>query len=286
MLASASAHRRDAQRILLTRPGHSMRIRIATWNIHKGIGGVDRRYRIERILELLSEVNPDIAMLQEVSRDLPRSRFDDQVALLSEGLAMPHTAYSSEHRFRLGGYGNAILSRWPLTDSHRVDLTVGSRKKRGALQVRSRVRVGRHTHGVVLFNLHLGLSMSERALQVTRFLATHPFAGLHHRTPVVLGGDFNDVFGRLGHDYLLPAGFRRAGPRTNTFPAWLPIRPLDALYVRGDVHVVRCGPVRHRVARRASDHLPLVSELELGLDADDVVSVSSHAMLMGSSAPC
>jgi endonuclease/exonuclease/phosphatase family metal-dependent hydrolase len=245
-----------------------MRIRIATWNIHKGIGGVDRRYRPERILELLSEVSPDIAMLQEVSRDLPRSRFDDQVALLSEGLGMPHAAYSAEHRFRIGGYGNAILSRWPLTDSSRLDLTVGSRKKRGALQARSRVRVGGHARAVVLFNLHLGLSMSERALQVTRFLAAHPFAGLHHRTPVVLGGDFNDVFGRLGHDYLQPAGFRRAGVRANTFPAWLPMRPLDALYVRGDVHVTRCAPVRHRAAKRASDHLPLVCELELSLEKD------------------
>jgi endonuclease/exonuclease/phosphatase family metal-dependent hydrolase len=247
-----------------------MRIRIATWNIHKGIGGVDRRYRPERILGLLREVNPDIAMLQEVSRDLPRSRFDDQVALLSDGLGMPHTAYSAEHRFRIGGYGNAILSRWPLTDSFRLDLTVGSRKKRGALQVRSRVRAGRHARAVVLYNLHLGLSMSERATQVMRFLAAHPFAGLHRRTPVVLGGDFNDVFGRLGHNYLMPAGFRRAGAPANTFPAWLPMRPLDALYVRGDVHVMRCGPVRHEAAGRASDHLPLVCELEIGLEGDEM----------------
>jgi endonuclease/exonuclease/phosphatase family metal-dependent hydrolase len=248
-----------------------MRIRVATWNIHKGVGGVDRRYRPERIVELLSEVNPDIAMLQEVSRDLPRSRFDDQVALLSESLAMPYTAYSAEHRFRIGGYGNAILSRWPLADNSRIDLTVGVRKKRGALQARSRVRIGQHTRALVLFNLHLGLSMSERALQVTRFLAAHPFAGLHHRTPVVLAGDFNDVFGRLGHDYLLPAGFRRAGASANTFPAWLPMRPLDALYVRGDLRVVHCLPVRNRVARRASDHLPLVSELELSIDQEDMV---------------
>jgi endonuclease/exonuclease/phosphatase family metal-dependent hydrolase len=246
-----------------------MHIRIATWNIHKGIGGVDRRYRPERILELLSAVDPDIAMLQEVSRDMPRARFDDQVALLSEGLGMPHMAYSAEHRFRIGGYGNAILSRWPLTDSFRLDLTVGSRKKRGALQVRSRVRVGRHARAVVLYNLHLGLSMSERAHQITRFLAAHPFAHLHHRTPIVLGGDFNDVFGRLGHDYLLPAGFRRAGARANTFPAWLPMRPLDAIYVRGDVQVTRCVPVRHSVARRASDHLPLVCDLDLSLEGDD-----------------
>jgi endonuclease/exonuclease/phosphatase family metal-dependent hydrolase len=26
-----------------------MRLRVVTWNIHKGIGGVDRRYRLERI---------------------------------------------------------------------------------------------------------------------------------------------------------------------------------------------------------------------------------------------
>src|SRR5436190_853215 len=55
-----------------------MQFRVVSWNIHKGIGGADRRYRLERIVEVLQALAPDIAMLQEVAEDMPRSRFHDQ----------------------------------------------------------------------------------------------------------------------------------------------------------------------------------------------------------------
>lgn len=240
-----------------------MRFSIVTWNIHKGIGGVDRRYRPERVIQVLSQLEPDIALLQEVAEDMPRSRFHDQARLLSDALDMPHVAYGPEHRFAVGGYGNAIVSRWPLFDIHHVDLTIGTRKKRGALQAKARVRLGRHSRTVVLHNLHLGLAGSERGMQLARFLSCEPFAGLHQRTPVVLGGDLNDLWGTLGPAHLIPAGFSRAGPLARTFPAWLPARPLDGLFIRGDLAVHDAGPVRNFLTRRASDHLPLVAHLEL-----------------------
>jgi endonuclease/exonuclease/phosphatase family metal-dependent hydrolase len=243
-----------------------MRVRIVTWNIHKGIGGVDRRYRLERVIELLKAQTPDVALLQEVSDELPRSQYHDQAALLSEALQMPHIAYGPQHRFSVGGYGNAIISRWPLSNVHNVDLTIGTRKKRGVLQARSRVRFERHSRTIVLHNLHLGLAGAEREEQLRRFLSSSPFKGLHHRTPIVLGGDLNDVWGTLGARFLLPAGFTRAGRLANTFPAWLPVRPLDGIFVRGAIAAHRCSPARGALARQASDHLPLVADLELVLN--------------------
>jgi endonuclease/exonuclease/phosphatase family metal-dependent hydrolase len=73
----------------------------------------------------------------------------------------------------------------------------------------------------------------------------------------------NDLWGTLGSRFLEPAGFRRAGQSTNTFPAALPLRPLDGIFVRGDVEVRRCVPCTTGQARAASDHLPLVAELLL-----------------------
>ena len=245
-----------------------MKFRIATWNIHKGIGGVDRRYRIERTIHLLGEQHLDIALLQEVAEDMPRSSFHDQAELLSDALGMPHIAYGPQHRFSMGGYGNAILSRWPLRDIHHLDLTIGTRKKRGAMQARARVRFGRHSRTVVLHNLHLGLAGSERGKQLELFLSSEPFKGLHHRTPIVLGGDLNDLWGTLGPRFLHPAGFQRAGKLANTFPAWLPVRPLDGLFIRGDLKSRRCAPARSKLSRQASDHLPLVAELDLRMDGD------------------
>lgn len=240
-----------------------MRFRVVTWNIHKGIGGLDRRYRIDRVTGVLAEIAPDIALLQEVASDLPRAEHHEQLELLRSTLDMPHAVYSPQHRFSRGGYGNAILSRWPLHDTGDVDLTIGTRKKRGALQARARLRLGRHSRSVVVCCLHLGLAGSERALQLARFLSSHPFRGLHHRTPIILGGDFNDLWGTLGPQLLEPAGFQRAGRLARTFPAWLPIRPLDGLFVRGDAAVAHASVARSRLTAQASDHLPLVVDFEL-----------------------
>jgi endonuclease/exonuclease/phosphatase family metal-dependent hydrolase len=244
-----------------------MRFTVVSWNIHKGIGGVDRRYRPERVIRVLLELSPDVALLQEVADEMPRSHFHDQAEMLSEALGMRHVEYFPQHRFRQGGYGNCILSRWPLSNVHHLDLTIGTRKKRGALQARTRVRFGQHSRTVVLTNLHLGLAGSERASQLAHFLESDPFKGLHHRTPIVLAGDLNDLWGTLGPRYLIPAGFARAGSLCSTFPAWLPIRPLDAIYVRGDLRARRCEPPNAELTRSASDHLPLVAELDLKMSS-------------------
>ena len=53
-------------------------MRLLSYNIHKGIGGRDRRYRLERIIGVIEEENPDLICLQEVDRNVRRSRFDDQ----------------------------------------------------------------------------------------------------------------------------------------------------------------------------------------------------------------
>lgn len=241
-----------------------MHIRITTWNIHKAIGGMDRRYDLDRVIDALAEQEPDVALLQEVADGMPRAHFEDQTWLLSEALEMPHIAYGPEHRFSKGGYGNTILSRYPLTDIHHIDLRVGRRKKRGLISARTHVRQDGHTRSVVVFNLHLGLAGSERGLQLGKFLECHPFAGLHHQTPIVVAGDLNDVWGSLGPRFLKPAGFERAGALSNTFPAALPLRPLDAIFVRGNLKAMSCAPRRNKLTRVASDHLPLVAELEIG----------------------
>ena len=240
-----------------------MRLRVVSWNIHKAIGGVDRRYDLTRVTAVLAEQEPHIALLQEVAEGMPSSRFHDQAELPKEALGFSHLAYGREHRFKVGGYGNAILSRFPLTDVHHVDLTVGWRKKRGIITARSHVHYDGHQRSVVVFNLHLGLAGSERAKQLARFLECHPFAGLQARTPIVVGGDLNDLWGSLGPRFLSPAGFSRAGSLSNTFPAIMPLRPLDGIFVRGDVRAESCHPRRTNLARAASDHLPLVAELVL-----------------------
>lgn len=237
-------------------------LRLVTWNIHKGIGGLDRRYRLERVVELLIHQKPDFVLLQEVAEGMPSTRRHKQVELLSSALGLPYFAYNKEHSFRIGGYGNAILSRFQLSDIAHVDLTIGWHKKRGAICARAHVPHNGHVRSLVIFNLHLGLIGAERAEQLGRFFRCDAFSGLHLRTPIVIGGDMNDLWGSIGQRFLAPAGFKRAGKGFNTFPAILPARPLDAIFLRGDLRSVHYGTRRGALARAASDHLPLIVDLE------------------------
>ena len=242
-----------------------MRLRVMTWNIHKGIGGIDRRYRPQRIVDVVGHYRPDIVFLQEVDEGARRSNFHRQVDVLGDALELRHRCFAANVRLRLGPgqYGNAILSRWPLYDAANVDLTVPPKKRRGALYARCRVRTGRRVRTLALYNLHLGLAGYERKRQLQRFLASDPFAQLHERTPILLGGDFNDFYGSLGPRLLEPNGFRRAGALVHTYPAILPVRPLDALYVRGDLVCTHSFSSRLDLTREASDHLPLVADVEM-----------------------
>jgi endonuclease/exonuclease/phosphatase family metal-dependent hydrolase len=120
-----------------------------------------------------------------------------------------------------------------------------------------------HTKTVVLWNLHLGLAGSERGMQLERFLESPAVGRTHQPTPVVVGGDLNDLWGSLGPRFLAPAGFQRAGHIENTFPAAMPLRPLDGIFVRGSVRAQACSPLRTALSRQASDHLPLCAKLEL-----------------------
>jgi endonuclease/exonuclease/phosphatase family metal-dependent hydrolase len=242
-----------------------MKLRVVTYNVHKCIGGVDRRYDPARVVAALALCRPDVVLLQEVDSLVARSNHDRQVDVLADGLGMRHRIYFSNVRLRDGGdYGNAVLSRFPILDARNIDLTVGPKKRRGALHAKLRVRLpSGHLRTLHVYDLHLGLSGIERKIQIRRFLDSHPFAALDARAPIVLGGDFNDVWGTLGRKLFMPAGFRGATTVLPTFPAFAPVRALDALYVRGAVRLVHVAPSEHALARRASDHLPLVGEVEL-----------------------
>ena len=240
-----------------------MKLRVLSYNIHKCIGGVDRRYQPERVAEVIHKLDADVLLLQEVDDGVPRSNHDCQVDVLGELLGMKHRAWFPNVDVRGGGrYGNAIISRYPIIESSNLDLSIRWKKKRSALHGVIRVRHEEVDRTVHVFNMHLGLARFERKIQLRTFLDSHPFAGLHHETPVVVGGDLNDVYGRLG-ELLRPAGFRGVDKRPLTFPAWGPVRALDAIFVRGAVDFMKLARCDSELARRASDHRPLVAEVRL-----------------------
>ncbi|MFO0981144.1 MAG: endonuclease/exonuclease/phosphatase family protein [Planctomycetota bacterium] len=245
-------------------------VRVLTYNIHKCIGGLDRRYDPTRVADTIGHYAPDIVLLQEVDCMAARSNHDRQVDLLGDLLGLRHRTYFANVKLRSGGeYGNAILSRFPITETRNIDLTISWKKRRSALHARLRVRLADgHPRTLHVFNLHLGLSGIERRLQIRRFLAAHPFAGLHARAPIIVAGDFNDVWGTLGQRLFVPAGFRGLHEPVLTFPAYAPLRALDALYVKGEIAIRQLHRSRLALARLASDHLPLAADLDLASGTD------------------
>jgi endonuclease/exonuclease/phosphatase family metal-dependent hydrolase len=235
-----------------------MQFRLMTYNIHKGIGGVDRRYRPDRIVATIGRYRPDIVFLQEVDDGVPRSRFDRLVDLIGDALDFRHRAFQRNVVLRRGCYGNAILSRFPLSDVHDLNLTIPLKKRRQALVAHCRLRWEHHSRTILLFNVHLGLAGFERVIQLRKILSSEALKHTHKSTATIVGGDFNDVWGSLGKSILEPEGFIPALGTTKTFPAVLPMRPLDRVYFRGGLTLDHSFASHTKLSQHASDHLPVI----------------------------
>ena len=235
-------------------------MRVLSYNIHKGIGGRDRRYRIERIIRVIEEENPDLICLQEVDRNVRRSRFDDQPGRLAEVLHAVSLFQLNVH-LKAGGYGNLILSRWPFRGHHQISLRRARRKPRGAQLVVVDTPEGE----LHLVNWHLGLNEKERHWQVDHLL-THRLYRESAHLPTLIIGDTNDWRNTLAAGPFARHGFSHVtGPpsRFRTFPAYLPMGSLDKAYCCGAVRVQHARVVHGPLARDASDHLPLVVDFHL-----------------------
>ena len=140
-----------------------MRLRVLSYNIHKCIGGIDRRYQPDRVVATIAHYQPDIVMLQEVDAGARRSSLHHQSDMLGEALELPHRAWFPNVALRSGGhYGNAILSRFPCREALNIDLSLPGRKARSVLHAVLRVRHDEADHTVHVFNLHLGLRQDDR----------------------------------------------------------------------------------------------------------------------------
>jgi endonuclease/exonuclease/phosphatase family metal-dependent hydrolase len=241
-------------------------MRLLSYNIHKGIGGRDRRYRLERVIDVIEHENPDLICLQEVARHVSRTRHEDQPKKLADALEAQALLFQLNVRLKNGGYGNMLLSRWPFRMSHQISLRRHMRKPRGA-----QLAVVETPHGMIhLVHWHLGLAERERQWQVRHLLEHRLFRESAH-LPTLIVGDFNDWLNTLADGPFSTHGFAQVtAPRSRfrSFPAYWPVVSLDKAFVRGALEIRHARMIRNRLARDASDHLPLVIDFHLKLRAD------------------
>ncbi len=247
------------------------RLRIVTYNIHKGVRGMgpSRRLEIHNQGVAVAALQADLVFLQEVRLFHRRDarRFDhSHWGWPSQGQAecLAPDGYEAVYRTnavtRDGEHGNALLSRWPTGEVGHHDVSDHRFEQRGLLHVVVHWR-DRPIHAVVA---HFGLIHASRIRQAER-LGAYLQEQVPHDAPVIVAGDFNDWGERLD-PAIRVCGLHRAGVDAQgrsplTFPSRLPLFSLDRVYVRG----LRCtGAIAPRgpVWARLSDHLPLVMELE------------------------
>jgi endonuclease/exonuclease/phosphatase family metal-dependent hydrolase len=115
------------------------------------------------------------------------------------------------------------------------------------------------TRGVLrVMATHLGLLPGERRLQMRMLLARLDEGPQH---PTVLMGDINEWFLWGRPLRWLHARFGRA-PAPATFPSCLPVLALDRIWMRPRACLQRVSVHNSQGARRASDHLPLLAQIE------------------------
>ena len=239
-------------------------LRVATYNIHKGVQGLGPRRRLEihNLGHAVEQFDADLVCLQEVRKmnrggarrfahwpDQPQADF-----LAPEGY---QAVYRTNAVTRQGEHGNALLSRWPVLTHQHEDMSDHRFEQRGLLH--SEVQVGSKVVHVIV--VHLGLipaSRMRQAQQLGDFIRREVPA----EAPLLVAGDFNDwgpQMSRAMKDLQLLA-FEGAKPLT--FPSRLPVVQLDYIYAR-HLRPVSVQVPRGRIWWRMSDHLPLIAEFAL-----------------------
>jgi endonuclease/exonuclease/phosphatase family metal-dependent hydrolase len=234
-------------------------VRVATYNIHRA-KGLDRRTRPERIIAVLRAIDADIIALQEVVGAGLSGPSQAEVigAALGMGWVMASTREYRRHQ-----YGNVVLSRFPITDHHQIDLSWKSCEPRNTQRVPVDLGDGRILH---VYNAHLGTALLERRFQAPK-LASWILDRRVHGPKIVLG-DFNEWGRGLVSDVLAKelesVDLYPHLRRRRTYPGFFPVLHLDHIYFSGAIEITKITLPRTRSSLVASDHLPLVANIRVG----------------------
>ncbi|SFG99302.1 Metal-dependent hydrolase, endonuclease/exonuclease/phosphatase family [Actinopolymorpha cephalotaxi] len=225
-----------------------------TYNVH-GL-----RDDLSALTAVVEDLRPDVLVVQEAPKLL---RWRSRCAGFARAAGLLYVAGG-----RTAG-GNLLLA-------HQRTVVHGHAEERIPQRLRDPIRgvvsatlgVGGRKFGVV--GVHLSLSAAGRVRDVDRVLATvRSFGDL----PVLVAGDLNEHPGGPSWRALTGAGLQDvAGDGAHTFPAGEPRARIDAVFVssgggvRGRaVDLPADDESRARLAR-ASDHRPVVVDVELGTD--------------------
>ncbi len=236
--------------------------------MHKGFCFYSRQYVLQELRAAVRDVNADVVFLQEVMGVHPPKamagvELDSQFEYLAEEL-WPHFAYGKNAIYSDGNHGNAVLSKFPISDFENINVSTNPLEKRGLLH--AQLPIEGHKLPVHVVCLHLDLLERGRKQQM-QSLIDRVQSTIPGNAPLIVAGDFNDWAKRFTDPLsdalnLRESGVIFSGKHAPTFPSWKPFLALDRVYVRGfrvhDYAVLSGLPWR-----RMSDHAAVLVELEM-----------------------
>ena len=233
------------------------RVRLVTYNIHMGLSPFRRRNVLEAMETVLQTTKADILCLQEDLQvdDVTETQMAQRCQKVWGSAVFGRTVLHPR-----GAQGNSILSRFPIEYSEIVALP--SFKAQPRSLIRATVDCGWLTP-IEIICLHFGLSAKQRQAQAEATLA-YIETQINPVHPVFIAGDFNDWRGILTSLFLRDNRFSEArsvetNARFLTFPAWLPMLPLDRIFYRGS-EFVDARVFRDSGRLGKSDHLPIIAD--------------------------
>ncbi|GAA5523653.1 hypothetical protein Maes01_00202 [Microbulbifer aestuariivivens] len=255
------------------RPVAERTIRVMTYNVHS-CRGLDGRYAPERIARVIARYQPDVVALQELDVSRPRSGGIDQAGQIAHLLKMEFHFHPALH-LEEERYGDAILSRLPMRLVKRDILPgppegSGNRflprvdEPRGALWV----EIDLNGEKIQLLNTHLGLQKAERLAQVEALLGPEWLGHPDCTGAKILVGDFNalpnsaeykKVCAQLRDTQLHSPRHRPLG----TYFSRMPKARIDYVFASRQLRVRKIQVPNTQLTRVASDHLPLVADIQL-----------------------
>lgn len=241
-------------------------LRLVTYNVHSCVG-MDGHCSPERIARVLARLEPDVIALQELDVGRMRTGGVDQAQAIAAALDMElhfhPTVVVEEERF-----GDALLCRLPARPVRAAALPALLRDP--PLEPRGALWVSVDVDGIALqvINTHLSLQHRERGMQVDALLGPDWLGHPACRSPRLLCGDLNalpffPVCRRLARVLRDCQGGRTDQRPLATFGGRLPFGRIDHVFLDPQIRVRAVDVPRTALTRVASDHLPLVVDLDL-----------------------
>ncbi len=240
-----------------------MIVKLLQWNIWY-------KEKIENILELIREHNPDIICLQELTLNASWNDDKDTTKFLAEELGM-HYSFVPAHTYAEGNTTvNGIISRFPMNNIKKIIIQESSENNEGRAFISADIRINDKI-SIKVATTHLSYSHRFEMDKKRRDEADYILKIIGKpQEKFILTGDFNaapnsyivkeieKVLKHCGPDYKIPTWTTKPFDFNGFFEDRLRWR-IDYVFSTPDLKVLKSEPIDTFY----SDHLPILVDFEI-----------------------